>query len=344
MAAITNVTVGTTATNILTSAASRLLSGPLHVKNVSNEIVTLTVAGSDTIALHPGEPQHVLPGQLVTGTSLSGNAVVQVYSGIVPTDESASAGGGSVVAGGSIVASGHRGIWSKGQGDFTAVRASDETLTLGTFPTPLGTPDDGDFCLVVVTDSAGVQRAYVPTSNAMTLTGQVLTVTDALFAVGDLDYDVFIWGPPKGYDASVNGDNVTVLNPDKSLGNGSRQTATGLGDGTTNKYWDMRTTGAIFSSFNLQITDTPGVAGANEYKFWTSTDTTGTAQESAAYIDRTLEFTGQASITTADLAIDPTLANIQMGGLDVKFIKAEQVRTGDAANTDGALVYDAGWS
>ncbi len=94
MAAITNVIVAITTTEILTSAASRLLSGPLYVKNVSPEVVKLIVAGSDPIDLHPGEPQHVLPGQLVTGTSVSGTAKVQVYSGIIPTDESAAMGPG----------------------------------------------------------------------------------------------------------------------------------------------------------------------------------------------------------------------------------------------------------
>ncbi len=90
MAAITNVTVLVGATNIFTAAESRALTGPLYVKNVSSEVVTLIVAGSDSIALDPGEPQHVLPGQLVTGTSVGGAAVVEKYSGIIPTDESAS--------------------------------------------------------------------------------------------------------------------------------------------------------------------------------------------------------------------------------------------------------------
>jgi hypothetical protein len=216
MTAITNVTVLTTTTNILTSAASRLLSGPLYVKNTSAEVVTLVVAGSDAISLDPGEPQHVLPGQLVTGTSLSGTAVVQVYSGIVPTDESASKSGGSVVQSGSASVGDGRSKWSVGQNDFTAVYASSNTLTLGTFPTAMGTPVDADFCAVIVTDENSLQRVYVPTQNAMSLSGQVLTVDGAAFVTGgsaDLYYDVIVWGPPREHDASINGQQTRELSP-----------------------------------------------------------------------------------------------------------------------------------
>jgi hypothetical protein len=47
----------------------------------------------------------------------------------------------------------------------------------------------------------------------MTLSGQVLTVAGAAFDATDLGYDVWIWGPPKSYDASINGDQTRELSP-----------------------------------------------------------------------------------------------------------------------------------
>jgi hypothetical protein len=189
------------------------LGGPVYLKNESAEAITLTISSADDYSLDPGEVLQVLPGQVVTGTAVGGAALLQIIAGIVPADESASKGGGSVVAGGGAAASASRSTWSVHDNDFTAVIASATTLTLGTFPTALGTPNDEDFCLVVVTDANGLQTAYVPTRNAMTLSGQVLTVAGAAFDGTDLGYDVWIWGPPKSYDLSLNGDYVRELSP-----------------------------------------------------------------------------------------------------------------------------------
>lgn len=340
MASITDVIVLTTTTNILTAAASRLLSGPLHVKNESAEIVTLIVAGSDPIALDPGQPQHVLPGQLVTGTSPSGTALVQVYSGIVPTDESAAKAGGGVVAAGSVSAGDGRGRWSVGQNDFTAAFLDVDSLTLGTFPTAMGTPVSGDFSVVIVTPLTGVQRAYVPTANKMTLAGQVLTVTGAKFAADDVGYDVICWGPPRGYDAAINGDQIQRLNPEWAHIGSNQQNASSLPDGTTYKYWDVET----YHNWANRILDTPGATGSNLYTLETSTLNDDTAEGAADYQDRTQELLGQASFSSAQLAADPSLAVWQLCCFDLKYIRIKSVRSGDGGSTDGAYQYDAMWS
>jgi hypothetical protein len=249
-----------------------------------------------------------------------------------------------VAAAGGIAASGHRAIWSKGQGDFTVVYASATTLTLGAFPTALGTPDDGDFVMVVVTDSTGLQRAYLPTANAMTLTGQVLTVAGASFVTGgsaDLDYDVFVWGPPKTYDPDANSDNSWRVNPEYTHVDSDQQSATALGDGTTYKYWDMET----YRFWSTNIVDTAGASGSNLYTLWMSTQNDGTAQESCLYRDITLAHLGKASFSSAELAADPTLALWELNlPFNAKYLRIKSVRTGDGAATDGAYTYDAMWS
>jgi hypothetical protein len=89
MAAITDVTIGATATSIITAAMWKTLGGPVYLKNESDEVITLTISGADTMELDPGEPQHVLPGQVVTGTAVGGAALLQIYQGIIPDSESA---------------------------------------------------------------------------------------------------------------------------------------------------------------------------------------------------------------------------------------------------------------
>lgn len=210
---IANKTILQTETSILTSAESQSIGSPIYVKNESSEIITLIRSGQADYALDPGEPQQILPGQAVSGTSISGTALLQIIVGFIPANEVGASAGGPVGVSGSAVVSGSAAIWSAGQNDFTVTRASDTTLTLGTFPTAMGTVRDEQFILVIVTDSAGVQRAYVPTANAMTIAGQVLTVTGGFFDPSDIGYDVMIWGPPKNRDATINGDQVRVLNP-----------------------------------------------------------------------------------------------------------------------------------
>jgi hypothetical protein len=211
MPAIDPITVLATATSVVDGSETG--SRPMILQNASSEDIVLDFAGStEDYTLDPGERITVIPGMVVTATSASGTALLLVLRGVVPGPE-LTAGGGPVGASGSAAVSGHAGIWSVGQNDFTAVRASDTTLTLGTFPTAMGTVRDEQFALVVVTDSAGVQRVYTPTANAMTIAGQVLTVTGGFFAASDIGYDVYIWGPPKGYDGTIDGHDIRVLNP-----------------------------------------------------------------------------------------------------------------------------------
>lgn len=211
MAAITPITVLATATPVVDGSETG--SRPMILKNASSEDIVLDFAGStQDYPLDPGEEITVIPGMVITATSASGTALLLVLRGVVPGPE-LTAGGGPVGASGSAAVSGSSALWSAGQNDFTVARASDTTLTLGTFPTAMGAVRDEQFAAVFVTDSAGIQRAYVPTSNAMTIAGQVLTVTGGFFAASDIGYDVWILGPPKGYDGTVNGDQVRVLNP-----------------------------------------------------------------------------------------------------------------------------------
>ncbi len=341
MASITDITIGSTSTSILTAADSRVLSGPIYLKNESGEIISLTIAGADTYALDPGEIIQVLPGQVVTGTAVGGAALLQIIQGIVPSDESASKGGGAIAAAGSAGAAAGRAIWSKGQGDFTTARASATTLTLGAFPTALGTPDDGDFMLVVVTDANGLQVPYVPTGHAMTLSGQTLTVAGAVFDVTDLDYDVLLWGPPKSYDAALNADQAQRLNPEWTHVDSDQKTGSSLGDGTVYRYWDLET----YHFWSTRIIDTPGATGSNLYTLEASTLDDGTPQASADYIDRTLDWLGQASFSSTQLAADATL---RMWEVDVpkniKFLRIKMVRSADGGSTDGAYQYDSMWS
>lgn len=354
MASVTDVTIGATSTSIITAAMWETLGGPVYLKNESDTIMVLTISSADTYDLDPGEPIQVLPGQVVTGTAAGGSKKLQIIAGIMPADESASKGPGSsatspsyvsavITGAGLAVPAGGPGQWSSGQDDFTAAWLSAGSLTLGAFPAAMGTPVSGDFFLVIETLASGEHKWFTPDEYDMTLAAQVLTVTGGTFVSGST-FNVFAWGTPREHDASTNSKQSTTLNPDHAYGGDNQQSASGLADVTTNKYWSMRTGGLFYSAFGLQITDVAGIAGTNEYKIYTSLDTTGTAQESAGYIDRTEEFTGQASITSAQLVADPTLASIQMGGLEVQFIKLEQVRTLDGANTDGGFTYDAGWS
>jgi hypothetical protein len=199
----------------------------------------------------------------------------------VPTDESASKSGGSVVQSGSASVGDGRSKWSVGQNDFTAVYASSNTLTLGTFPTAMGTPVDADFCAVVVTDENSLQRVYVPTQNAMSLSGQVLTVDGAAFVTGgsaDLYYDVIVWGPPKAYDASINGDQTRELSP-----LWARQLPSTIADVTN------VTDGTVFD----------GDAGTVTVTIEASVQDDGTAGGSARWVDVTNDLYNVASLVAS---------------------------------------------
>jgi hypothetical protein len=333
MATITDKTIGATSTSILAAADWKNYSGPLYLKNESGEVITLTIAGSDDYSLDPGEIVQILPGQVVTGTAVGGAALLQIIAGIVPADESAAKSGGGVTAAGAVSAASGRGIWSTGQDDFTTVYASATTLTLGTFPTALGTPDDGNFALVVVTDSAGLQTAYVPTANAMTLSGQVLTVAGASFAASDLDYDVFVWGPPKSYDASINGDQVQVLNPDHAWTQESTLVdATDVTDATV----VYPTAGIDFDQYRyggFQISldcDTGTVTATVEASFQDDGVATGAT---AAYVDVTNALFGVASLVAtagSASALWVISAPFPAKYLRVKIVYATTDNSGDA--------------
>ena len=89
MAPVTDVTIGATSTDILTAAMWKTMGGPAYLKNESDTIVVLTIAGADDYDLDPGEPLQVIPGQIVTGTAVGGSKLLQIIAGIVPSDESA---------------------------------------------------------------------------------------------------------------------------------------------------------------------------------------------------------------------------------------------------------------
>lgn len=91
MASVTDKTIGATATSILVAADWKTYSGPVWLKNESDEIITLTISSADDYDLDPGEIIQVLPGQIVTGTAVGGAAKLQIIAGIVPVDESAAA-------------------------------------------------------------------------------------------------------------------------------------------------------------------------------------------------------------------------------------------------------------
>lgn len=95
MPSITDKIIGTGTTSIIAAADWKTLGSPVTVKNESTKIITLTISGADPMELDPGEPQNVLPGQIVTGTAPGGAALLQLYQGIIPSDESAAKGPGA---------------------------------------------------------------------------------------------------------------------------------------------------------------------------------------------------------------------------------------------------------
>lgn len=328
MASVTDVTIGATTTSILTASEWNDYSGPIWLKNESTEVIAIIISGSDPYDLDQGEIVQVLPGQIVTGTAAGGSALLQIIAGIVPVDESAAKAGG----GGAGVSATGRGIWSVGQDDFTAVRASDTTLTLGSLPTYLGTPLDENFALVVKSDSTGLQTAYVPTSNAMTYSAPTLTVDGALFEATDLGYDVFIWGPPKSYDLAINGDQVQVLNPDHAW----TQSAT-LVDATdvTDATVVYPTAGIDFDQyryggFQIDLDCDTGTVTATVEASFQDDNTTGDA---ADYVDVTQALFGVTSLVSSAApasALWVISAPFPAKFLRVKIVYATTDNSGDA--------------
>lgn len=316
---------------------------PPRLDNASDTTITVRFGGTgDTRSILPGAGLDVPAGAAVEGSHTgTGDKLIQVLRAIVP--KSVSKGGGAVAAAGAIAAGDGRGRWSVGQDDFTAAYLSADELTLGTFPSAMGTPVSGDFSMVIVTDKDGVQRAYFPTANAFVLTAQVLKVTGAVFLTGgsaDKGYDVVAWGPPRSYDASTNADQVYPLTIPRSPQDSPQQSASGLGDGTTHKYFDVEQG----RDFTNRILDTPGSAGDNTYTLHTSQLNDGEPEATSDYQDRTLELVGQATVTTADIAADPSIGVWQLNGIQAKRIRITCERANDGANTDGAYQYDAMWS
>lgn len=344
MSSVDDVTIGAGSTSIITAAMWKILGGPVWLKNESDTIVVLIISGSDDYDLDPGEIVQVLPGQIVTGSAVGGSKLLQIIAGIRPMDESAAkavaTAAASIIAAAEPALGSGDDLWSVGKDDFTAVYASTGTLTLGTFPTPMGTPNDGDFAKVVVTRASGEQVTYLPVNNAMTLAGQVLAVTGTPFLNTDLDYDVFIWGPPKSYDASTNADQVVPLTQPRPQQDSPQQSASSLADGTTHKYFDVEQGERV----TFRILDTPGVAGDNTYTIHTSQLNDTTAEGSADYQDRTDEYTPWAEITSAMIAAKPADGVIEIYGFQAKRFRITSVRANDGANSDGAYQYDAMWS
>ncbi len=327
MASVTDVTIGATSTSILTAAIWKTLGGPVYLKNESDTIVVLTISSADAYNLDPGEVLQVLPGQVITGTAVGGSKLLQIIAGIVPSDESAAKAAGGSSSGGA--SGGGRALWSTGQDDFTAVRLAATTLTLGTFPAAMGTVTAPNFVQVVVTDSAGEQTTYTPDSNAMTIAGQVLTVADAVFDATDLGYDVFIWGPPKSYAASEGADQVANITPEWAHVLTQQESATGLGDGVSDEYIDLE----YYNEVTIQITDTPGTAGTNTYKFFASAQNDGTAEASVEEVDVGSKLFSAATFTTD--AFEPCSQPFR-----AKYLHIEITRTADGANTDGGYQLD----
>ncbi len=89
MASVTDVVIGAGSTSILTAALWKTYGTPVTLKNESDEIITLIISGADTTELDPGEALPVIRGQIITGTAVGGAALLQVWQGIVPPDESA---------------------------------------------------------------------------------------------------------------------------------------------------------------------------------------------------------------------------------------------------------------
>jgi len=237
------------------------------------------------------------------------------------------------------IPAGGPGQWSVGQDDFTAAWVDAENLTLGTFPTPLGTPVSGDFFMVTERLVSGEARIHVPTENDIVLAGQNLNVVGASFVNGSV-FDVFCWGPPRGYDASTNSDQVTPITIPRPLQDSPQKTGSSLGDDTFHEYFDVEQ-GRIFTN---EITDTPGAAGDNTYTLWTSARNDGTAEAGVTYYDRTLELLGQATVTSAEITADPSIGVWTVDGFQAKRVRITMVRANDGANTDGAYQYDMMWS
>ena len=343
MSLFKNVTVGVGATDVITAAEAQ--SAPLDLENKSDKDITLTSAGSsgDTYILRARKIQRRVPGNgPMTATVASGTALLVVHrAGMAPGEDVIGATPADPVYTSPVpaVPAGGLGKWSVGQEDFTAVRASDTTLTLGTFPTAMGTVDDEKFQLVEVTPLVGPKVIYVATVNKMSLAGQVLTVAGAAFAADDIAYDVIAWGPPRGYDASTNSEQVTPLTTPRRPQDSPQKIGTGLGDGTTPEYFDVEQGQDI----TIRILDTPGVAGDNTYTLWTSQLNDSTAEGSADYQNRTLELVGQAAVTGAQILADPSIGVWQVNGFQAKRFLVQQVRANDGANNDGAYQYDAMW-
>jgi hypothetical protein len=91
----TDVTIGATSTSVMTSAESRVLGSPIYVKNESDAVMALVVAGSDPYDLDPGEPFQIIPGQAVTASAVGGGKLMQIIVGVKPADESAAAAASS---------------------------------------------------------------------------------------------------------------------------------------------------------------------------------------------------------------------------------------------------------
>lgn len=91
MPTVTDITIGAAPTNIIVAADWKTLGTPVNIKNESDEIITVTISGADPFPLDPGEVQPLISGQIVTGTAVSGSALLQLWQGVVPPDESAAA-------------------------------------------------------------------------------------------------------------------------------------------------------------------------------------------------------------------------------------------------------------
>jgi hypothetical protein len=87
----TDKTIGATSTSVMTSAESRAMGSPIYVKNESDTVMALVVAGSDAYDLDPGEPFQIIPGQAVTASAVGGSKLMQIIVGVKPADESAAA-------------------------------------------------------------------------------------------------------------------------------------------------------------------------------------------------------------------------------------------------------------
>lgn len=100
--------------------------------------------------------------------------------------------------------------------DFTAAYLGVDTLTLTGLPY---TPEIEQFLEVVVATAGGEDVHYTPENYAFAYnpgTG-VLTVTGAVFLVGDLGYRVVAIGPSKGFTQLTNSNRTQEINPLSSM-------------------------------------------------------------------------------------------------------------------------------